>query len=218
MPQPLDMKKLTIHTSKLLTIITALMVTCYLTANTMAVKVIHVFGISIFDAGTIIFPLTYMLGELTTELFGAKQARQIVWMTFACQLIFTLFAWIGTVLPYPTEMEEVAQAYNKVFGFVPRIMLASLTAFLVGEMTNVHVMAYIKQHFGGPLWTRTITSSLLGYILDTSIFVLIAFGATLPVKQLISMILIQIGLKVLIEATCSTPLTYLITGLVKSED
>lgn len=212
------MKKLTIHTSKLLNIITALMVTCYLTANVMAVKVIHVFGVSIFDAGTIIFPLTYMLGELTTELFGSRQARHIVWMTLVCQLIFTLFAWIGTLLPYPIEMEETASAYSMVFGFVPRIMLASLTAFLVGEMTNVHVMSYIKQHFGGPLWTRTITSSLFGYTLDTTIFVLIAFGSSLPVEQLSSMILIQIGVKILIEITCSTPMTYLVTRMVKTKN
>ncbi|MBQ0119470.1 MAG: queuosine precursor transporter [Paludibacteraceae bacterium] len=208
------MKKNTIPTSKLLTIIAALMVTCYLTANVMAVKVIHVFGISIFDAGTIIFPLTYMLGELTTELFGARKARQIVWLTFVCQLIFTLFAWIGTLLPYPMEMETSATAYSTVFTFVPRIMLASLSAFLVGEMTNVHAMAYIKQHWGGPLWIRTITSSLLGYTLDTCIFVLIAFGTSLPMEQLSSMILIQIGVKILIEATCSTPLTYLLSRMI----
>lgn len=200
---------------RILLILTALMVTFYLTANIMAVKIIHIFGISIFDAGTIVFPLTYMLGETVTELYGKHTARNMVWLTFACQILFTFFVWLATKVPYPEETEALAQAYHMVFTFAPRIMLASLCAFLLGEMTNVHIMSYIREHWGGPLWMRTIGSSILGYTLDTATFVSIAFIGVVNTEEIMTMIGIQIAAKVLIEASLSTPLTYLLCHKLK---
>jgi len=197
-------------------IIAALMITCYLTANVMAVKIIHVFGISIFDAGTIVFPVTYMLGEVVTEIWGFRRARKLILLTFGCQITFAFFTWVGLHLPYPAEMADMANAYAMVFSYVPRIMVASLVAFLAGELTNAFLMSKIKQHLGGPLWMRTVGSSLVGYSLDTTLFVLIAFGGTVSAPQLGTMIGIQIAVKVLIEACASTPMAYALVALIRN--
>ena len=196
-------------------IIAALMVTCYLTANVMAVKVIEVCGVSIFDAGTIIFPVTYMLGEVVTEIWGFHRARKLILLTFLCQITFAFFTWGGLHLPYPADMADMANAYAMVFSYVPRIMVASLVAFLAGELTNAYLMSAIKRRWGGPLWVRTIGSSVLGYTLDTSLFVCIAFWGTVSSSQLLSMIGIQIGVKVLIEACASTPMAYALVALIR---
>ncbi len=196
-------------------IIAALMVTCYLTANVMAVKVIEVCGVSIFDAGTIIFPVTYMLGEVVTEIWGFHRARKLILLTFLCQITFAFFTWVGLHLPYPADMADMANAYAMVFSYVPRIMVASLVAFLAGELTNAYLMSAIKRRWGGPLWVRTIGSSVLGYTLDTSLFVCIAFWGTVSSSQLLSMIGIQIGVKVLIEACASTPMAYALVALIR---
>lgn len=200
---------------KAFTVISVMMVTCYLTANVMAVKVIELFGVSIFDAGTIVFPLTYMLGEVVTEIWGFRRARKLILLTFICQVIFALFTWIGLHLPYPADMADMANAYAVVFSYVPRIMIASLSAFLVGELTNAFLMSKIKEHLGGPLWVRTIGSSVVGYSLDTTIFVIIAFYGTVTWTQLATMIGIQIGVKVLIEACASTPMAYALVAMIR---
>lgn len=199
-------------------LLATLMVTCYLAANVMAVKVIEIAGISLFDAGTIIFPLTYLMGEVVTEIWGIRKARQLIYLTFCCQLLFVGITWIGLFLPSPDNMTAMADAYDLVFTFTPRVMLASLVAFLVGELTNAHLMSYIKSKHGGPLWTRTIGSSLVGFTLDTCLFVLIAFGCMAEKKQILSMIGIQIAGKLLVEAVFSTPMAYGLIRLIKGQE
>lgn len=197
-----------ISRNNLLVIISAVMITCYLTANVMATQIIQIGSISIFDAGTIIFPCTYMLGEVVTELWGFRTARRLILLTLACQLIFTLFAFIATLVPTPAETAEMKDAYLHIFGFVPRIMIASFAAFIVGETTNAWIMARMKRRFGGPMWTRTVSSSAVGYLLDTTIFVLIAFAGVVPTTQILTMIGCQVVVKILIEICCSTPMAY----------
>lgn len=200
----------------ILIVIVALLVTCYLTANVMAVKLINIFGITIFDAGTIIFPITYFLGDVLTEIWGFRTAKRVILVTFVCELIFTLFVWIGIWLPYPAETEEFAEAYEKLFSFVPRITIASLFAFLCGELVNSWTMVKIKVlTHGKHLWIRTIGSSLFGYIFDTTLFVCIAFIGVVPMKDIVSMIVIQIVVKLLIESLFATPIVYLIIGKQK---
>lgn len=199
-----------------LVVVVGLLVTCYLTANVMAVKLIEVCGITIFDSGTIIFPIAYMLGDVLTEIWGFKTAKQVIWLTFICEIIFTAFVWLAVVLPYPPETEANAEAYRQVFNFVPRITIASLLAFLCGELMNAWTMVLIKKRTQGRhLWMRTIGSSLFGYMVDTTIFVIIAFGGTVPVKSILSMIGIQVVVKLLIEAVGATPLAYLIIGKLR---
>lgn len=201
-----------------LAVIIALLITCYLTANVMAVKLINVCGITIFDAGTIIFPITYMLGDVLTEIWGFRIARQVIWLTFICELIFTFFAAIGIVLPYPESTTQIADAYSTVFAFVPRITIASLIAFLCGELVNSWTMVKIKELTSGRhLWIRTIGSSICGYIVDTTIFVVIAFWGVVSIVDILSMIGIQIVVKTLIEALGATPFAYLIINKLKQK-
>lgn len=201
--------------SALVTIV-ALLVTCYLTANVMAVKLISVCGITIFDAGTIIFPITYFLGDVLTEIWGFKVAKRVIYLTFLCEIIFTLFVWIGVFLPYPAETEYFAQSYERLFSFVPRITIASLVAFLCGELMNSWTMVKIKEKTNGKfLWLRTIGSSLFGYICDTTIFVCIAFVGVVSKNEIISMIVIQIVVKLLLEAIFATPLAYFVIARLK---
>ena len=97
-----------------LVVIAGLMVACYLTSNVMAVKLLSVCGITIFDAGTITFPLAYMLGDVLTEIWGFKTARKVIWLTFFCQVFMAVFTFIGTTLPYPDFTEETFKKTNVI--------------------------------------------------------------------------------------------------------
>ena len=148
------------HTA--LTIMTGLFVTSYLVSNVMAVKVISLFGLFCFDAGTIVFPFAYMLGDVLTEIWGYRTARKVIWLTFICNIIMVLCTQIGVWLPSPDYLNETANAYNHIFSYVPRIVVASLTGFLLGELSNAWLMEKIRQYTGAKhLWVRTIGSSVL---------------------------------------------------------
>ena len=201
-----------------LVIIAALMVTSYLTANIMAVKIIGFFDIAVMDAGTIIFPLAYMLGDVLTEIWGFKIARKVIFLTFLCNVLLVLVTAIGVIIPSPEYLQESADAYNAVFTYVPRIVLASLIAFLAGELSNAYFMAKIKVLTKGRfLWMRTIGSSALGYIVDTVIFCIIAFAGRILFKELLIMIIVQYIIKLAIEAICGTPLAYAAIGYLRKK-
>lgn len=195
-----------------LIIVTAMIVTMYLTSNVMAVRIISIGDISIFDAGTITFPITYMLGDVLTEIWGFKTARKVIWMTLLCNIIFVVFTGIGVFLPAPDYAQAATEAYNIIFGYTPRIVAASFVGFLLGELINAWTMEKIKKATGGRhMWMRTIGSSAVGHFIDTVLFVIIAFLGTAPISALVSMILIQYVAKLLIEVVGGTPLAY---GLV----
>ena len=192
-----------------LMIVTALFVTLYLVSNIMAVKVISFFGLFYFDAGTITFPFAYMLGDVMTEIWGYRTSKKIIWLTLVCNILMVIFTTIGTVLPSPDYLEQTAQAYNHIFTYVPRIVLASLVGFLFGELSNAWFMVKIKEMTKGRwLWVRTIGSSMVGYIFDTLPFVLIAFAGTVSTHDLVMMIIFQYCSKLLIEMVMGTPMAY----------
>lgn len=202
-----------------LVIISALMVTCYLTANIMAVKLISVFGITLFDAGTVTFPMAYMLGDVLTEVWGFKTAKKVIFLTFVCNIILVLATTIGVFLPSPESTAEISSAYNTVFNYVPRIVIASLAAFLSGELCNAWFMVKIKSLTKGRfLWIRTIGSSVLGYVFDTVIFVIIAFAGTVSAREIFSMITVQYFAKLGIEALSGTPLAYAAIAFLKRKE
>ena len=111
--------------------VTAVFVTLYLTSNIMAVKVISIFGLFYFDAGTLTFPFAYMLGDVLTEIWGYRIARKVIWLTLLCNILLVLFTMVGVWLPSPEYLSETADAYGHIFTYVPRIVLASLAGFLV---------------------------------------------------------------------------------------
>lgn len=199
-----------------LIIVTALFVTSYLVSNIMAVKVIGIFGIFYFDAGTITFPFAYMLGDVLTEIWGYRTARRTIILTLFCNILMVVCTQIGVWLPSPDYLDATATAYNTVFSYVPRIVLASLVGFLLGELSNAYIMDKIKRKTNGKhLWVRTIGSSMVGYILDTVPFVLIAFAGTVTARDLLLMIAMQYFMKLGIEAMFGTPLAYATIAFLK---
>ncbi|MBE6246807.1 MAG: VUT family protein [Bacteroidales bacterium] len=192
-----------------LMVVTALFVSSYLISNTMAVKVIGLFNIFYFDAGTITFPFAYMLGDVLTEIWGFRISKRVIWTTFFCNILMVVCTQIGVCLPSPEHLGETAAAYDHIFNYVPRIVLASLVGFLCGELSNAWLMVKIREKTKGKhLWVRTIGSSAVGYVFDSLPFVLIAFAGTVSVRELLLMIAFQYCSKLLIETVFGTPLAY----------
>lgn len=192
-----------------LIVVTALFVTLYLVSNVMAVKVISFFGLFNFDAGTVTFPFAYMLGDVITEVWGYSTARKIIWLTFVCNIILVLCTQIGVWLPSLDYLDVTAASYNTVFTYVPRIVIASLMGFLLGELSNAKLMEMIKMRTRGRfLWVRTIGSSAVGYLFDTLPFVIIAFAGVVTLRDLLLMIVFQYCMKLSIEVFFGTPMAY----------
>ena len=194
-----------------LMIVAAIFATLYLVSNIMAVKVLSLFGLFYFDAGTITFPFAYMLGDVLTEIWGYRTAKKVIWLTLVCNIILVACTQIGVWLPSPDYLSTTAEAYNTVFSYVPRIVLGSLMGFLFGELSNAWFMERIKAMTKGRyLWVRTIGSSMIGYLFDTLPFVLIAFAGVVTTHDLMMMLLFQYVSKLLIEILFGTPLAYIV--------
>ena len=197
-------------------IVSVLFVICYIVSNLMAVKVIGFFGLFYFDAGTITFPLAYMLGDVLTEIWGYRTAKKTIILAFLCNVFVVICTQIGVWLPSPDYLDPIASAYDTVYTYVPRIVLASLTGFLLGELSNAWFMERIKSKTKGRhLWIRTIGSSIIGYIFDTVPFVLIAFLGTLTTRDILLMIVSQYLMKISIEALFGTPMAYAVIRLLR---
>lgn len=199
-----------------LMVVTAIFVTLYLTSNIMAVKVISIFGLFYFDAGTLTFPFAYMLGDVLTEIWGYRIARRIIYLTLLCNIILVVFTTLGVYLPSPDYLDETAKSYRTIFTYVPRIVIASLSGFLLGELSNAWLMDRIKRLTRGRwLWVRTIGSSAVAYFFDSVPFVLIAFAGTVSTHDLLMMIAFQYVSKLAIEAFLGTPMAYAVIGLIR---
>ncbi len=199
-----------------LMVVTALFVTLYLVSNIMAVKVIGIFGLFYFDAGTITFPFAYMLGDVLTEIWGYRTARKVIWVTFMCNIIMVACTQVGVWLPSLDYLDATANSYNTIFSYVPRIVIGSLAGFLLGELSNAWFMERIKKITRGRmLWVRTIGSSVVGYLLDTLPFVLIAFLGVLSTRDILMMIAFQYLMKLGIEVVFGTPLAYVVILALK---
>ena len=199
-----------------LMVVTALFVTLYLVSNIMAVKVIGLFDLFYFDAGTITFPFAYMLGDVLTEVWGYRTARKVIWLTLLCNILLVICTQVGVWLPSPDYLVESETAYNTLFTYVPRIVLASLAGFFFGELLNARLMEKIKQKTRGRhLWMRTIGSSVVAHIIDSLAFVIIAFAGTVDTDELVMMILFQYFSKLSIEVLFGTPMAYAAVHAIK---
>jgi uncharacterized integral membrane protein (TIGR00697 family) len=197
-------------------VVTSLFITCLITANIIAVKLIDVFGL-ILPAAVIIFPISYIVGDVLTEVYGYGRARQVIWLGFFCNLIAVLAIWIGGFLP-PAGFWEGQSAYQQILGFTPRLLLASFIAYLIGEFSNSFVLAKMKVATNGRwLWTRTIGSTLVGQGLDSLVFITIAFFGIIPNAGLLSAIITQWLFKSVYEAL-ATPLTYWVVHFLKRKE
>ena len=200
------------------TIIAVFFTVCYIVSNIMAVKVVGVFGLFYFDAGTITFPLAYMLGDVLTEIWGYRVARKTIILAFLCNVFVVICTQIGVWLPSPDYLDVTSNAYNTIYSYVPRIVFASLTGFLLGELSNAWIMDKMKKLTNGKhLWFRTIGSSIVGYIFDTVPFVLIAFVGALTTRDILLMILSQYIIKIAIEALFGTPMAYALIAFLRKK-
>lgn len=197
-------------------LIVAVFITCLITANVTAVKLVEVSGL-VVPAAIIIFPISYIIGDVLTEVYGYRRARLVIWLGFLCNLITVGGIWLGQALPAASFWDGQA-AYERILGYTPRILAASFLAYLVGEFANAFVLAKMKIATRGRwLWTRTIGSTLVGQGLDSLVFITLAFLGTIPGSRLLSAIVTQWLAKSVYEAAV-TPLTYAVVNFLKRRE
>ncbi len=201
------------HLTPRLLVVACLFITCLITANIAAVKLVDLAGL-VVPAGVIIFPISYILGDVLTEVYGYAQARRVIWLGFLCNLLAVTAFFVAQSLPAAPVWDAQA-AFERILGSSPRLLAASFTAFLLGSFANAFVMAKMKMWCGGRwLWARTIASTFAGEGLDSLAFISLAFLGSVPQSTLAGMILSQWGIKVAYESA-ATPLTYLVVNALK---
>jgi|TARA_B100000029_G_scaffold439707_2_gene456447 uncharacterized integral membrane protein (TIGR00697 family) len=191
-------------------------VTCLVVSNIIAVKLIDISGY-ILTGAIVIFPVTYIIGDILTEVYGYSKARQVIWLGFiANSFAVCVFAIVG-MLP-AAEIWNDQKAYDTIFGATPRILIASMAAYLVGEFANSYVLAKLKiLTHGRFLWVRTIGSTLVGQSLDSIIFIFIAFSGILQIESLLMATVVTIIAKSGYEAL-ATPITYIVVNRLKKKE
>jgi uncharacterized integral membrane protein (TIGR00697 family) len=197
-------------------LVVALFVTCLIAANIIAVKLVDLFGL-VLPAAIIIFPLSYITGDVLTEVYGYRQARRVIWLGFLCNLLAVAAIWVAQVLP-AASFWDGQKAYERILGYTPRILAASFLAYLVGEFANSFVLAKLKIATRGRwLWMRTIGSTLVGQGLDSAVFMVLAFAGTIPAQALTLAVITQWLAKSVYEAAV-TPFTYLVVNFLKAKE
>lgn len=196
--------------------IAALFVTCLITANIIAVKLAVIFGL-ILPAAVVIFPVSYILGDVLTEVYGYARARQVIWLGFLCNLVAVAAIALAGALP-AAGFWDGDEAFQRILGQTPRILFASFLAYLVGEFINAYVLARLKVATEGRhLWLRTIGSTLIGQGFDSAIFMTVAFAGIIPASGLAGAAMTQWLFKSAYEAL-ATPLTYAVVGFLKRRE
>jgi uncharacterized integral membrane protein (TIGR00697 family) len=205
--------------------ITALFVTVLIVSNIASTKIVSL-GPLTFDGGTILFPLAYIFGDVLTEVYGYKASRRVIWTGFACLALTALtLAAVGALPPAADwvlpgfETSAAAQsAFLAILGQTPRIVLASLIAYWAGEFTNSFILAKLKVRTQGRwLWSRTLSSTLVGQLVDTSVFLLVAFWGVFPNELLWAIFVSNYIFKVGVEALF-TPVTYQVVSYLKNAE
>jgi uncharacterized integral membrane protein (TIGR00697 family) len=202
-------------TQRWLPLIAAVFVTSLIIANLIAVKLVSI-GPLVLPAAILIFPVSYIFGDILTEVYGYARARRVIWIGFGCNLLAVIVIWLSIELPPapfwklgPLDSAETSQqAYRALFGFTPRILVASFIAYLMGEFLNSYVLAKMKiATEGRHLWLRTIGSTIVGQFADSAVFIFLAFAGMVPSGALGMLVVTQWLTKSAYEAL-ATPLTY----------
>jgi hypothetical protein len=201
---------------KYLNFITAFFVTVLLVSNVVSSKILQI-GPLTFDGGTILFPLSYIFGDILTEVYGYSRSRRVIWTGFLMMLLASAVFMAVQYLPSAADWNN-QKAYEAILGLTPRIVAASLLAYFVGEFLNSFVLAKIKVRMKGKmLWVRTISSTFAGEAVDTAIFCLIAFYGVLDNQLLWTVIVSNYIFKVGVEVLF-TPITYMVIGFLKKKE
>jgi hypothetical protein len=207
------------HNNKLRTdwrffgIITVAFVAVLMLSNTLAVKVLQI-GPLYMDGGTILFPISYIFGDVLTEVYGFRLSRRVIWTGFAA--IIGMAAAYAVVGWLPASSDWGMQgAYASILGQVPRIVLASLCGYFCGEFVNSTILSRMKVWTNGrALWSRTIGSTVVGELIDSVVFVFIAFTGVIPLRAVIIMAASNWAFKTAYEVAC-TPVTYKVVNYLK---
>ncbi|MBO4580231.1 MAG: queuosine precursor transporter [Clostridiales bacterium] len=203
--------------SRLFMLIGIVFVACLLLSNLIAGKMWAVTEDITLPAAVILFPVTYILGDVFTEVYGFRKARLIIWAGFAASFFAVIIYLITIALPHPGYWEG-QEAYATVMGTTPRVAIASFAGYLFGEFSNSMILSRLKVVTGGrKLWVRTITSTLIGEGFDSVIFIMISFWGTMENSVVLKMILFQYLFKVLYEILF-TPVTYAVVKFVKKKE
>jgi uncharacterized integral membrane protein (TIGR00697 family) len=202
-------------------LIMALFVAVLLISNVASAAKIVNLGLPVltFDAGTLLFPISYIFGDVLVEVYGYRRSRRVIWIGFGCAVLLSLT--LAAVRWLPGDPQWVAdvgpEAFDGVLGTLAsgRIILGSLVAYFAGEFSNAYIMAKMKVRTQGRwLWARTIASTLVGELVDTVLFVCIAFLGVWPPELVVSIVVSNYIFKTSVEAA-ATPLTYRLVGFLK---
>ncbi len=201
---------------KYYSIVSSIFVSVLLISNTVATKLFS-FGPFVFTGAILVFPISYIFGDILTEVYGYKRSRKIIWTGFFCLIGMSIVYWIVGLLPSAPGWEN-QKAYSLILGIVPRIVIASIIAFWAGEFSNSFVLAKLKILTSGKkLWARTIGSTIVGQGVDSTLFVIIGFYGIFPNSILILAIISAYLFKVVYEII-ATPLTYKIVNFLKKKE
>ena len=191
--------------------------TTLLVSNIASIKIVSIGGL-VFDAGTILFPLAYIIGDVITEVYGFSRMRSLLAKGVVMLLSMSLVFWIVGLLPSAADWGMQMQ-YSQILGVVWRIVFASIVAIFVGELMNAYMMAKLKiSSKGKNLWARLISSSAVGAAVDTVIFSVIAFAGTMTLGVLVQLIISVYVIKMLVEIAVSPITMYIIKRIKNSEN
>ena len=169
------------------------------------------------DGGALLFPLTYLLGDVLAEVYGLRRARRAIAMGFALAALASLTFLLVSIAP-PAPGWDQQEAWSAVLGFVPRIVAASLCGYVVGQLLNAHVLVWIRRRTGeGTLWARLLGSTLVGELADTALFCTIAFAGILAPADLLTYVVVGYLYKVAVEVAC-LPVTYAVIRALKRRE
>ncbi len=197
-------------------LLSALFVTALVVSNIIAVKIGDFAGVYL-PVAVVIFPLSYILGDIITEVYGFAAMRRVIWTGFLCNLLAVIAITIGREIPAAPFFDGQA-AYAQILGFTPRLLVASFIAYLAGGFSNSAILSMLKvKTKGRHLWLRTISSTVVGEGIDSLIFITLAFGGLMPGAQIVSLIIAQWLFKVGVEVL-ATPLTYTVIAAIKRHE
>jgi uncharacterized integral membrane protein (TIGR00697 family) len=198
---------------KLLPVFSGIFVGVLVLSNILASKMVAL-GPFVFDGGTLLFPLSYIFGDVLTEVYGYRQSRKVIWTGFASLVVMAVFVRIIGLLP-AEESWTFQKSFDDILLQMPRISIASIGGYFLGEYSNAVVLSAVKKKMGGRhLWVRTVSSTLVGEAIDSLVFVAVAFAGLYPARVLVIMAVSNYVFKTAIEVAF-TPLTYVVVGATK---
>jgi len=201
---------------KYIDLITAAFASVLILSNIASTKIASISGIS-FDGGTILFPLAYIFGDILTEVYGFARARRVIWIGFLMNILMVATFYVVGMLP-ADPVWGLQESYTNILGVVPRIVLASLAAYLCGEFLNSFVLAKLKIRTGGKhFWQRAIGSTVVGQLFDTTIFLVIAFANILPWDLIWTIWYVNVAFKIIVEIVL-LPITYRVVAYLKNKE